>query len=58
MMTKNKSQRVHNSKTARILLAALTVVAEKNATTLCRGLMYEPELPRKLKRNYILEGGK
>lgn len=35
---------------ANILLNALTAIAEKNATTLCRGLMYEPEIPKKLRK--------
>lgn len=35
---------------AKILLDALAYVAEKNATVLCRGLMYEPEIPEKLKK--------
>lgn len=35
---------------AKILLDALSTVAEKNATVLCRGLMYEPEIPKKFKK--------
>ena len=35
---------------AKLLLDALSIVAEKNATTLCRGLMYEPEIPEKLRK--------
>ena len=35
---------------AKILLDALSTVAEKNATALCRGFMYEPEIPDKLKK--------
>lgn len=35
---------------AKILLDALAYVAKKNATVLCRGLMYEPEIPEKLKK--------
>ncbi|MBD5545224.1 MAG: cyclic lactone autoinducer peptide [Lachnospiraceae bacterium] len=40
----------HKKNGAKILLDALSIVAEKNATVLCRGLMYEPEIPRKLKK--------
>lgn len=35
---------------AKILLDALVGVAEKNATALCRGFMYEPEIPEKLRK--------
>lgn len=43
---------------AKILLDALSIVAEKNATVLCKGFMYEPEIPKKLKKkkgenNYV-----
>lgn len=34
---------------AKFLLSVLSVVAEKNATALCRGLLYEPEIPKKIK---------
>lgn len=34
---------------AQILLDALSIVAEKNATMLCKGFMYEPEIPEKLR---------
>lgn len=35
---------------AKFLLDALSTIAEKNATALCRGFMYEPEIPKKLKK--------
>lgn len=35
---------------AKILLDALSTVAEKNAAVLCRGLMYEPEIPKRLRK--------
>lgn len=35
---------------AKILLDALLTVAEKNATVLCKGFMYEPEIPKKFKK--------
>lgn len=35
---------------AGILLAAISVVAEKNAAVLCRNLIYEPTVPKKLKK--------
>lgn len=38
----------HKKNGAKILLDALSTVAEKNATALCRGLMYEPKIPKKL----------
>lgn len=34
---------------AKIILDVLSTVAEKNATSLCRGLMYEPQIPNKLR---------
>ena len=38
----------------KLVLRALTVVAEKNATTLCKGFMYEPEVPKKLRSNHSI----
>ncbi len=35
---------------AEILLNVLSFIAEKNASLLCKGLLYEPEMPKKLKR--------
>ena len=35
---------------AEILLAAISIVAEKNAAVLCRHLIYEPTVPKKLKK--------
>lgn len=35
---------------AEILLAAISIVAEKNAAVLCRGFHYEPTVPKKLKK--------
>lgn len=41
------SKKKNGSKT---LLNVLSVIAEKNATALCRGFMYEPEIPQKLRK--------
>lgn len=50
-MEKNKSTLVPDKKNgAKVLLDALSIVAEKNATALCRGFMYEPEIPQKMKK--------
>lgn len=35
-------------KGARLILRALNVVAQSNANSLCRGLLYEPKVPQKL----------
>lgn len=44
----NRASQKKNS--AKFLLEALSTIAEKNATALCRGFMYEPEIPRKLQK--------
>lgn len=50
-MENNKVNRVSKKKNgAQILLDALSTVAEKNAVALCRGLMYEPKIPEKLRK--------
>jgi cyclic lactone autoinducer peptide len=50
-MGNNKSNLApHKKNGAQILLYALSTVAEKNATALCRGLMYEPEIPKRLRK--------
>ncbi|MBQ7359228.1 MAG: cyclic lactone autoinducer peptide [Lachnospiraceae bacterium] len=33
-----------------VLLDVISTIAEKNATSLCRGIMYEPEIPKKLRK--------
>lgn len=45
IMDKDKTSRITN-----FLLDALEMVAQKNATLLCKGFMYEPEIPKKLRR--------
>lgn len=45
MMENNKKK-----KGSKILLAALSVVAEKNAAMLCKGFMYEATVPKKLRK--------
>ncbi len=35
---------------AKLLLRALSAVAKKNATSLCKGFIYEPEIPKKLRK--------
>lgn len=60
-MEKDKTSRITNF--ANVLLDALEMVAQKNATVLCKGFMYEPEIPKnlddeKIKRrrtNYVKE---
>lgn len=50
-MENNKTGRAPQKKNgAKILLDALSIVAEKNATVLCKGFMYEPEIPEKLRK--------
>ena len=36
---------------AKIALKIFSLAAEKNASSLCKGLMYEPNVPEKLKKN-------
>ena len=38
-------------KAANLVLNALNNVAVKNANSACRGLIYEPKVPKKLKNN-------
>lgn len=33
-----------------VLLEVISFVAKKNASSLCKGIMYEPKVPKKLKR--------
>ena len=50
-MENNKTNLTPQKKNGtKILLDALSTVAEKNATALCRGFMYEPEIPEKLRK--------
>lgn len=37
-------------KGAEMLLNTLAFIARKNASVLCKGLMYEPKIPEKLKK--------
>ena len=46
-MDKDKTSRITNF--ANVLLDALEMVAQKNATLLCKGFMYEPEIPQKFR---------
>lgn len=47
-MEKDKISRITNF--ANVLLEALEIVAQKNATVLCKGFMYEPDIPKKFRR--------
>lgn len=47
-MEKDKTSRITNF--ANVLLDALEIVAQKNATVLCKGFMYEPDIPKKFRR--------
>lgn len=38
-------------KISNLVLEALNSVAVKNANSACRGLIYEPKVPKKLKNN-------
>lgn len=50
-LLKNKNDKLADKKSsAKFLLNTLPSIAEKNATSLCRGFMYEPEIPKKLKK--------
>lgn len=46
-MDKDKTSRI--TIFANVLLDALEMVAQKNATLLCKGFMYEPEIPQKFR---------
>lgn len=46
----NKKENHLPKKGAKLLLNVFSTVAERNAATLCKGLMYEPDVPKKLKR--------
>ena len=48
IMDKDKTSRITNF--ANVLLDALEMVAQKNATVLCKGFMYEPDIPKKFRR--------
>lgn len=47
-MEKDKTSRITNF--ANVLLDALEMVAQKNANLLCKGFMYEPDIPKKFRR--------
>ena len=42
-------EKQNKSKVANLVLNALNGVAVKNANAACRGLIYEPKVPKKLK---------
>ena len=46
---RDKKENILQSRGTNILLSILEVIAEKNVTSLCKGFMYEPEIPEKLK---------
>lgn len=48
-MSKSRLQSIRKV-SAQIALKAISFVAEKNATVLCRGYMYEPSVPEKFKK--------
>ncbi len=52
-MNKN-NERMHvlkvKKKCADVLLSAFADVAEKNANAMCRGFMFEPNVPKKLNK--------
>ena len=47
-MAREKQNKI---KAANLVLNALNGVAVKNANSACRGLIYEPKVPKKLKNN-------
>lgn len=44
-----KNVKNNKSKLSNLVLEALNSVAVKNANSACRGLIYEPKVPKKLK---------
>lgn len=46
----NKQTDKAPQKGARFALRALTAIARSNANSLCRGLLYEPKIPKQLKK--------
>lgn len=57
-MKKEKKKMVRQKRqTSAVIFDVISIVAEKNANDLCRGFLYEPEIPRKL-NNKIKEENK
>ncbi len=44
-----KKQKVIIAVGARAALSVVELIAQKNARSLCKGLLYEPEVPKKLR---------
>ena len=44
----NERKRFVTTRIATMLLNAVSMIAEKNATSACRGLLHEPKVPKKL----------
>lgn len=49
-MMHNKQKNKVPQKGARLALEALTIISQSNANSLCRGLLYEPKVPKKLSK--------
>ncbi|MGN8773991.1 cyclic lactone autoinducer peptide [Candidatus Weimeria sp. HCP3S3_B5] len=45
----NKQVNKASQKGARLVLQAVKAIARSNASSLCRGLLYEPKVPTQLK---------
>lgn len=50
MFVKEKS---YKQKQATLFLDSLNHIAKRNATTACRGFMYEPQIPKKLLKDQV-----
>lgn len=46
---RNKKENILQRMGSNALLGVLEMIAEKNASSLCKGFMYEPEIPEKLR---------
>ena len=46
---RNKKENILQRMGTNALLGVLEIIAEKNAASLCKGFMYEPEIPEKLR---------
>ena len=51
-MMHNKQENKVPQKGARLALEALTIIVQSNANSLCRGLLYEPKVPKKLSKQF------
>lgn len=47
---KNNKKKVFQKNSAGLFLGMLSVIAEKNAASLCKGFLYEPEIPKNLRK--------